>query len=93
VARDADAAGRAAAELAAAHAVDAQPLPADLSRDGDLDRVVARIQGTPALALLVNNAGFGTAGSFVAVDPAAQERMGGSMCWPRCGSCVPRCRG
>jgi len=75
VARDAERLDALAAELAAAHAVAALPLPADLSRDGDVDRVVARIQGTPALALLINNAGFGTAGSFVAGDPAAQEQM------------------
>jgi len=75
VARDAERLDALAAELSAAHAVAAQPLPADLSHDGDVDRVVARIQGTPALALLINNAGFGTAGSFVAGDPAAQEQM------------------
>lgn len=75
VARDAERLDALAAKLAAAHGVDAQPLPADLSRDGDVDRVVARILGTPALALLINNAGFGTAGSFVAGDPTAQEGM------------------
>ena len=75
VARDAARLQALAAELAAAHGVGAEALPADLALDEDVGRVVARIQATPALALLVNNAGFGTEGTLLTSDAAVQERM------------------
>jgi short-subunit dehydrogenase len=75
VARDAERLRGLAAELAAAHGIRAEVLPADLSRDEDVDRVVARIEAEPALALLVNNAGFGTAGLLASSDPDQQARM------------------
>ena len=75
VARDVARLQALAAELATAHGVGAEALPADLALDEDVGRVVARIQATPALALLVNNAGFGTAGTLLTSDVAAQERM------------------
>lgn len=75
VARDANRLRALGAELAAAHGVAAEPLAADLTRDEEVDRVVARLQGAPALTLLVNNAGFGTAGTLVSTDAEAQDRM------------------
>lgn len=75
VARDAERLRSLAAELSAAHGVDAEALPADLTRDADVDRVVARIEHTPELAFLVNNAGFGTVGTLATTDRDAQERM------------------
>ena len=51
-------------ELRALHHVQAEPLIADLTIDADRDRVAARILNAPDLALLVNNAGFGTMGYF-----------------------------
>ena len=53
----------------------AATLVADLTRDGDLARVEARIAAEPALELLVNNAGFGTKGRFWETAAAAQEAM------------------
>jgi uncharacterized protein len=55
--------------------VAAAVLAADLARDADVDRVVARIADTPALTLLVNNAGFGTTGSVANAPPEQQEAM------------------
>ncbi len=50
--------------------VTVEVLAADLTRHADLERVEARIAERPALDLLVNNAGFGSAGAFakLAVD-------------------------
>jgi uncharacterized protein len=48
---------------------------ADLSRESDRARVAARIAQAPALALLVNNAGFGTQGLFEDADMASQDQM------------------
>src|SRR5580658_6964507 len=62
-------------ELRALHRVQAEPLIADLTIDADRDRVAARILQAPDLALLVNNAGFGTMGYFWESDVAGQERM------------------
>ncbi|MFI5396618.1 MAG: SDR family NAD(P)-dependent oxidoreductase [Candidatus Binatia bacterium] len=46
---------------------------ADLTDAADLRRVEKRITEGPALDLLVNNAGFGTTGSFARLDPAREE--------------------
>jgi short-subunit dehydrogenase len=64
-----------AAELRARHAVRAEALAADLSGDAGVERVVGRIAALPALALLVNNAGFGTAGALATAPAEEQERM------------------
>ncbi len=64
-----------AAELRERHAVRAEALAADLSGDEGLERVVVRIAALPALALLVNNAGFGTAGALATAPAEVQERM------------------
>jgi uncharacterized protein len=49
-------------------------LPADLSKDDEVSRVVARIDQSP-IDLLINNAGFGTIGSLSRGDRAEQETM------------------
>lgn len=63
-----------AADLAARHGVSCDVLTADLTRDADVDRVVARIDRAP-LDLLVNNAGFGTRGSLARTSREGQEQM------------------
>ena len=64
-----------AAELRERHAVQAAVLAADLSGDEGVERVVARIAALPGLAVLVNNAGFGTAGALATAPAEVQERM------------------
>jgi uncharacterized protein len=64
-----------AAELRERHALRAEALAADLSGDEGVERVVVRIAALPALALLVNNAGFGTAGALATAPAEVQERM------------------
>lgn len=75
VARDAVRLDALAKELGSAHGVRVEVLPADLTRDADVDRVADRAGSDPALTVLVNNAGFGTVGSLAAAPPAQQEAM------------------
>lgn len=62
-------------ELEARHGVSAEVLAADLADEADVARVEARITGTGALGLLVNSAGFGTAGRFAEADLDRQLDM------------------
>lgn len=76
VARDTERLHALAAELGARHGVAVEVMPADLTRDADVDRVVDGISAAAAaLTLLVNNAGFGTAGSVAAAPPGTQDQM------------------
>jgi short-subunit dehydrogenase len=75
VARDARRLDQCAADLAARHGINVEPLPADLTNDAEIERVGARIAAGPPLAILVNNAGFGVKGDLVATDPAVQSAM------------------
>jgi short-subunit dehydrogenase len=75
VARDHARLAQAAAALGAAHGVEAEALPADLSRDDDVGRLAGRLAASPRLALLVNNAGFGSRGRLAESDAARQEAM------------------
>jgi short-subunit dehydrogenase len=75
VARDAARLDALAHELGSAHGVRVEVLSADLTRDEDVDRVAQRAATDPALAMLVNNAGFGTVGSLAAAPPEQQEAM------------------
>lgn len=52
-------------ELRARYGTDVQVFSADLSQPQDVDRLVADLENSPPLALLVNNAGFATHGNFV----------------------------
>jgi len=64
-----------ATELAEAHHIKAEVMAADLALDADLASVAERIASTPNLALLVNNAGFGSHGYFFEIDVASQDQM------------------
>lgn len=75
VARDGTRLQALAAELIERHGVTVEVLVADLARDADVDRVVERIAQADSLALLVNNAGFGTTGSVATAPPGPQEQM------------------
>jgi short-subunit dehydrogenase len=53
----------------------AEPIPADLTRTEDLEALAVRLRDAPHLALLVNNAGFGTTHYFFETDAAGQDAM------------------
>jgi uncharacterized protein len=75
VARDRPRLAEAAAALIAAHGVEAEVFPADLTRDDDVDRLMERLAASPRLAILINNAGFGSRGKLAQSDPAKQAAM------------------
>jgi short-subunit dehydrogenase len=72
VARTQEALEKLAGELSAAHGVDVEVLAADLSTEAGAAAVEARLAegGGPPVDLLVNNAGYGSAGQFAELDPA-----------------------
>jgi short-subunit dehydrogenase len=61
--------------LAADLPVHTDVLPADLTAEDGLQEVEAAIRNCPRLALLVNNAGFGTLKRFWVADLHGQEQM------------------
>jgi short-subunit dehydrogenase len=63
-----------AAELEAAHPVRVEVLKADLSVDGDIQRVAQRAAGED-ISLLINNAGIGGYGPFAESDPVLLEQL------------------
>jgi len=73
VARDVAGLNDLAGELRAAHGIDVEVLPADLSDGPGRDRVVQRLAA--GVQVLVNNAGFGTSGEFAGADPALLQRQ------------------
>jgi short-subunit dehydrogenase len=75
VARDAGRLAGVAQELTERRGIVAEIFPADLSRDAEVTRLAARVSGGPALAVLVNNAGFGTRGRLAETDPGPQAEM------------------
>ena len=56
-----------AAELVKAHGISCQVVSGDLVQEADVQRLEGLIRQTPTLELLINNAGFGTAGTFAKV--------------------------
>jgi len=62
-------------DLAGKHQLEMEIVVADLTRHEDVERVAQRIGQLPSLDLLVNNAGFGTMGSFADIDVARQVEM------------------
>ncbi|HTY19765.1 MAG TPA: SDR family oxidoreductase [Myxococcota bacterium] len=62
-----------AARLADAHGRRVEVLAADLTRPEGLRAVEERIAKEPTLELVVNNAGFGTAGPFAGLDCDSEE--------------------
>jgi uncharacterized protein len=75
IARRGDRLSELGGELQRAHGIAAEVLAADLSAPDDVRRVAQRLAAEPRLALLVNNAGFGTKGVFVDTPIEEQERM------------------
>lgn len=64
-----------AAELEREHGRSTEVLVADLATDDGVARVAARLgDGHHPIDLLVNNAGFGTAGAVWELDPEAEQR-------------------
>jgi uncharacterized protein len=74
VARDAARLEALASKLGRDHGADVQVLAADLTDPAGLGRVHDAVAGDEQLDLLVNNAGFGTAGNFADLDPESEER-------------------
>lgn len=75
VARDRKRLEALAKELTEGHGVDVEVLRADLSKKAQTAAVVERLQDEVSpIDLLVNNAGFGTYGPFVELDPDEEER-------------------
>jgi short-subunit dehydrogenase len=64
-----------AEELEANHAVEAEVLAADLTREAGLRKVEERIAAALDLEFLVNNAGFGTRGLFFQAPVEEQDGM------------------
>jgi uncharacterized protein len=62
-------------ELETRHGVAVEVFPADLTIDTDVSLLAERLTRSPQLALLVNNAGFGTRGKLADASPALQESM------------------
>jgi uncharacterized protein len=64
-----------AAELGTRHGTNVTVLAADLADEQQLRAVAERLSTEQTLALLVNNAGFGTRGLFWETDVEVQDRM------------------
>lgn len=64
-----------ARHLSEQHGICAEYAAIDLTDPAALESLAGRIRTAPDLALLVNNAGFGTNHYFFETDPASQERM------------------
>lgn len=62
-------------DLEQRHGIAVEVFPADLTIDTDVSLLAERLTRSPQLALLVNNAGFGTRGSLADASPAQQEAM------------------
>lgn len=75
VARDTARLEALADELSLQYGIEAEVLAADLSRDDGMRRVADRISRERRLAVLVNNAGFGTKGRLVNRPVAEQATM------------------
>jgi short-subunit dehydrogenase len=75
VARREDRLRAVAAAITAANGVQVETVAADLASDEGRDRVAARIRAASDLALLVNNAGFGTVGIFYEANLEEQDQM------------------
>ena len=75
VARRKDRLEEQARAIQAAHSVEADVLPADLTCGADLKAVEERIAAAPNLEYLVNNAGFGITGRFFSAPLEGQDQM------------------
>jgi short-subunit dehydrogenase len=75
IARDGNRLEALRADLEQRHGIAAEVFPADLTRDDDVSRLAGLVAGASRLALLVNNAGFGSRGTLADASPARQEAM------------------
>ena len=75
VGRRADRLADVARDLASTHGVSCEVIAADLASDMGVAQVEQHIRTMNNLAVLVNNAGFGTVGRLVNADPARQQEM------------------
>ncbi len=75
VARDASRLQALKQELEQRYGVSAEVFPADLTIDTDISLLAETLARSPNLALLVNNAGFGTRDTLADASPARQEAM------------------
>ena len=64
-----------ARQLSEYHRIHAEPVIADLTQPADLDALAERIRHAPHLALLINNAGFGTNHYYFQTDAGQQDAM------------------
>ncbi|MFS2221135.1 SDR family NAD(P)-dependent oxidoreductase [Pantoea sp. B65] len=64
-----------AATLTAAHGVNIEVLPADLTRAEDLHRIAQRLSDDQQITLLLNNAGMSVDGDFLSADISKIETM------------------
>jgi uncharacterized protein len=64
-----------AAEIRRQHHVEVEIVTADLTRDDEVVSVGRQLASTESLALLVNNAGFGSRGLFFEADAGQQDAM------------------
>lgn len=62
-------------DLEQRHGIAVEVFPADLTIDTDVSLLAERMTRSLQLALLVNNAGFGTRGTLADASPAQQEAM------------------
>jgi uncharacterized protein len=62
-------------EIASAHRVSVEILPADLATDEPRSALAERIRTAPNFGVLINNAGFGTKGLFQQASLAEQDQM------------------
>jgi short-subunit dehydrogenase len=74
-ARRADRLRALAEEFAAARLTEVEIMAVDLASDEGRERLAARIRNAPGLALVVNNAGFGSVGLFPETSLELQDRM------------------
>ena len=75
VARDGNRLEALRAELEQRHGVAVDVFPADLTLEDDVSRLAGLVAGVSRLALLVNNAGFGSRGALADASPVRQEAM------------------
>ncbi|MEO5922977.1 MAG: SDR family NAD(P)-dependent oxidoreductase [Bryobacteraceae bacterium] len=64
-----------ARQLSDQHGIGAEAFAADLTQQAELESLAERVRSAPNLALLVNNAGFGTNHYFFETDAEGQDAM------------------